>query len=468
MKKPSSLIFHSLWRVALLAPSVAFVGSLRAQDGRLINDVPIQVSGKAIDTDGKPIAGATIYLVSTNNSPDKLIGTSITGAEGRFDFHDAALSIVSDPNDKKIIPSGTFQLFGKSPQHAFAWQGMKFVQVGGRKGANTFNAGDKIDLDLLFEVPTWITGRFVDENGRPIPGVKLELSSCNYVTVGVENQSNDNFREFWAINQAREVMPELLQATTDMDGRFEFRNIPPEVMCRLHVSHPDYGRKSLYASTAKPAPATYGGGQPVEPLPIQMTLHKTRTVPVQVKLSDTGLPAVGVRLSANQTRATGDGGWGTSDKDGKLTLRLPPGQYQLEGDPPKGAEYVRTIHAFQVKNEPIEQPIELLMERGCVLIFKAIDADTGRGIPDVTFWYEKTPGSRWQVQSNPSRVDHPQTNDKGEMRVVAEPGKRRYGIGFSPMPDGYVVVDSKDWGPGRELDLLAGKTIVEEFKLRKP
>ena len=139
----------------------------------------------------------------------------------------------------------------------------------------------------------------------------------------------------------------------------------------------------------------------------------------------------------------------------------------MEGDPPKGAEYVRTIHSFQVKNEPIEQPIELLMERGCVLIFKAIDADTGRGIPDVTFWYEKTPGSRRQVQSNPSRVDNARTNDKGEMRVVAEPGKRRYGLEFSPTPEGYVVVDSKDRALGRELELQAGQTIIVEFKLRK-
>ena len=310
MKKPSSLIFHSLWRVAVFHECCTCIYRITHAVVRAINDVPIQVSGKAIDTDGKPVAGATIYLVSTNNSPDKLIGTTITDAEGRFDFHDAALPIVSDPNYKNSVPSGTFQLFGKSPQHAFAWQGMKFVQVGGRKGENTFNAGDKIDLDLLFEVPTWITGRFVDENGQPIPGVELELSSCNYVTVGVENQSNDNFREFWAINQAREVMPELLSATTDMDGRFEFRNIPSEVMCWLHVSHPDYGRKSLYASTAKPAPATYGGGQPVEPLPIQMTLHKTRTVLVQAKLSDTGSPAADVRISATQTRATGDGALG--------------------------------------------------------------------------------------------------------------------------------------------------------------
>src|SRR6185369_3048854 len=167
-----------------------------------------------------------------------------------------------------------------------------------------------------------------------------------------------------------------------------------------------------------------------------------------------------VRISANQTRATGDGAWGTSDKDGKLKLKLPPGQYKLMGDPPKGAEYIRTIHSFEVKNEPTEQPIELLMERGCILIFKAIDADTGRGIPDVTFWYERTPGSRSQVQSNSSRVDNPRTDDKGEMRAVAEPGKRRYGIGFSPTPDGYVVVDSKDRAPGRELELQVGQTIV--------
>ena len=146
-----------------------------AASGRVTNYVPIQISGKAIDTDGKPVAGATIYLVSTNNSPDKLIGTTITDAEGRFDFHDATLPIVSDPNNKKIVPSGTFELFGKSPQHAFAWQGMKFVQVDGRKDENTFHVGDKIDLDLLFEAPTstLVASSMKTGNQFPVPNSRL-------------------------------------------------------------------------------------------------------------------------------------------------------------------------------------------------------------------------------------------------------------------------------------------------------
>ena len=190
-------------------------------------------------------------------------------------------------------------------------------------------------------------------------------------------------------------------------------------------------------------------------------------MPVQVKFSDSGGPPQ-VFASAPPEGATGDGAWGTSGNSGKLTLKLPPGTYQLRGDPPIGSEYVRTFQSFEVKDQPSEQPVELQMNRGCVIVFKAIDADTGHGIPDVTFWYEKTPGSRWQVQSDSSRINNPRTNDKGEMRVVAEPGKRRYGLGFTPTPDGYVVENPQDRVPGRELELKAAQTTVVEFKLHKP
>ena len=184
-------------------PTKADTATETEANGRLITYVPITVSGKAIDAAGRPVIGATIYLVSTNNSPDKLLGSTITDAAGRFNFSDAKLPLVSDPNDERSVPFGTFELFGKSSQHAFAWQGMKFVQRNGPQDGHHFNVGDQIALNLLFDVPCWITGRFVDETGKPVAGVNVEINSCDYVDPTVENQSNDNFREFWAIHQAR-------------------------------------------------------------------------------------------------------------------------------------------------------------------------------------------------------------------------------------------------------------------------
>jgi hypothetical protein len=120
-----------------------------------------------------------------------------------------------------------------------------------------------------------------------------------------------------------------------------------------------------------------------------------------------------------------------------------------------------------VEEAPAEQSIILRQQEGCVLILKAIDADTGKGVAKVNFWYEKEKGSRWGVQSSTVIVDNPVTNDKGELRAVVQPGEGRYGLEFGPLPDGYEHENPDDFLPGRELVLPAGKTITEVFKIRK-
>src|SRR5436190_13141732 len=45
-----------------------------ANGGRVFRDVPINVRGNAIDSEGRPVAGATIFLVSNINSPKPLLG----------------------------------------------------------------------------------------------------------------------------------------------------------------------------------------------------------------------------------------------------------------------------------------------------------------------------------------------------------------------------------------------------------
>jgi hypothetical protein len=104
-----------------------------------------------------------------------------------------------------------------------------------------------------------------------------------------------------------------------------------------------------------------------------------------------------------------------------------------------------------------------------VIVFKVLDADTGKGVPGSSFWCEmdSPKGGRTGVQANTTYVLDPKTNDKGELRAVVFPGKRHYGIGWNPLPDLYRAVDSADSSPGRLLDCIAGETLSVEFKVRK-
>jgi hypothetical protein len=232
-------------------------------------------------------------------------------------------------------------------------------------------------------------------------------------------------------------------------------------------------RASLYTCTSLAPPETYST-QPVTRLPIELILHTVRTIAVQVQAANSGEPLVGVKVRAGETSDTGHSSFGISDKDGKVALKLPPGTYKLQGDPPTKSDFARTSQELVVNDLPSEQPVTLRIQPGCVLVLKAIDSDTGLGIPDVTFWYEMTelPGGRkgrgmTSVQSHSTTVDNPKSNADGELRAVVTPGVRRYGIGLNPLPTDYEAVSREDVRPGRLLNLPAGETIKADFLLRK-
>ena len=436
---------------------------------------PITVSGRALDSAGKPIEGATIYLISTN-VVQQTLGETKTGRDGRYEFREAKLPV---PKQAKgdFFKQGNFLVFGKAPDRAFSWRGMKtlcidprFVGPDGKLDAHQretgYLPGEKIELDLTFAAPRPLTGRVVDEKGEPISKVQLRLANCDFLnTAGKE--THHNYREFWGINQAEELMPEQFLAESDAEGKFQLSHVPPEMLVWLLLEHADYASASLYTATSDSPPAEHDG-HPVEKLPLAIKLRGVRTVPVEVTFFDTGKPAKDVSVSAFEKRASGTYANGKSDEKGRVTLKLPPGRYKFLGDPPQDSDYIRTMQELVVEDSPASQPAALKLDSGCVLVLKAIDADTGKGVPGVSFWYEmdEPKGSRTGVQANTTYISHPKTNDKGELRAVVVPGKRHYGVGWSPLPEGYRVVDPADQTKGREVPCAAGEKVVVEFQVR--
>ena len=80
------------------------------------------VSGWALNEQGHPIEGATIYLVKTNCSPENVLAQVTNNANGRYEFRDAPL----ESND--IGPwheMAYFRVVDKAAGKSFAWRGMK-------------------------------------------------------------------------------------------------------------------------------------------------------------------------------------------------------------------------------------------------------------------------------------------------------------------------------------------------------
>src|SRR5262249_19209723 len=161
---------------------------------------------------GKPVAGATIFIISTYASR-KFLGKTTTDREGAYAFRDLPLPIpVNKSYDVK--DHGYFQVFGRAPGRAFSWSRLTTLCLDlsrkERRGPDQslFVGDEKIEVDLVFDKPYPITGRCIDERGRPIAGVKLTLSNCLRIGAKPTDVQYPRYlREFeWLQYHAAELM----------------------------------------------------------------------------------------------------------------------------------------------------------------------------------------------------------------------------------------------------------------------
>jgi protocatechuate 3,4-dioxygenase beta subunit len=435
--------------------------------------IPITVSGRAADSEGKPITGATIHLVSTNGI-DAPIETTTTDRDGTYTFRNARLPVARNRDDAPF--AGTFQVYGTAPGHGFTWHGMRFYQHGRRpddwkvagEDYSLFGSDPKV-MNLRFSPAAALGGRIEDETGRPVPNVKVRIWHCDYLdTAGKE--SHHNFREFWAISAA----PAALTTTkTDEDGRFRLEGLPKEAGFWIHVTHPEYAWLGVYAATTSrrttefdfPRQVTAGNERPpVETGEMKITLRATRRIAVRTVFADSGKPAPRVRVSAGRGSAGNNAG-GTTDSEGRLVLRLPPGEYEILADPTEGgAACVRTISSFRVNEQQIDQSLEVRVKPGCVLILEVVDAKTGNGIPGIQFLGESNDnrGARSRVQSRTGYIDNPVSGTDGRLRAVVSPGEGVYSVGHIPESAGY-----RESSVTKRVTLTAGQTVNIQFQLER-
>lgn len=446
----------------------------------------INVSGRALDDARQPIAGATIFLVTSSGLPNSVDRSTKTDAEGRYEFRDYPLPVAARESDDHYEGS-TIHLFGKAPGHAVAWRGERLVywrvpqvRAGGNgRFANPELPGEEdIVLDLKFARPKQVAGRMLDEQGRPIAGLKVELAGCEFLDP-MKKEMHGYTPEFPGSNQrAKPLMPEVFFATTDAEGRFAFESVPVEAICIMRAKHPDFGSIMFFTAASDQPPATFrgfAGPEPVLPLPVEIKLRRLREVTVKVVHESTVQPAAGARVDAHAWQGARVASDVEADAAGVAVLRLPPGTYGLTADPGRdsNADCIRTRVELVVEEPANPQPVKLLaLKPGAIVILKAVDADTGAPIAGIPFWeavdfdtQKGVPGAR--IQTHNWVADNPVTNDKGELRAVVVPGKRAYGVDFyTVLVVGYDVI-GEDFRRGRELELTAGETTRAEFRIRK-
>jgi|GEM_PF-6965471 len=436
---------------------------------------PITVRGRAIDSEGNPVIGATIFLVSTRGT-DAPLGTTTTDRDGLYIFHSARLPVSQEERDN-FPQQGQFQVFGTAQGHGFAWHGMRTYLPRPRPANrniasedHTLYRGEPLVMDLRFPPVAVLTGRIVDEAGRPVPEATVRIIGCDYLDTK-QKESHPNFREFWSI---RALPPTSTVSKTDKDGHFRLEGLPKEAGLRISIRHPEYAGLFRYAATTArpttefdyPLHSIVPGEKrpPVQTGELNITLHSTRRIAVRTVYADTGQPAPKVRVSVSRG-ADGSSAGGTTDAVGKLELRLPPGEYDILADPIDGkADFIRTRSSFTVTDELAEQALEVHVNPGSNLILEVVDAKTGEGISGVTFMCEidDRPRVRTTVQSRTGYIDHPRSDAKGRLRAVVAPGERIYALGQIPEAAGYGQKYLE-----KRVVLPARQTVTVRFELEK-
>jgi beta-lactamase regulating signal transducer with metallopeptidase domain len=432
---------------------------------------PITATGRAIDKNGDPIPRAKIYLASPRNTGAPL-ATSTTDDKGVYKFDDVELAI--ERQDGKDA-HGSFEVFGQAEGYGFAWRPLKWFYsdklrstdspnlIPGYDLPRSFGREDAIDLDIRFGPPAKLRGRVVNDLGEPIANTPVAIRDGEPFANEFVNEGLESFN--WP-----SLVPESIKIRrADKDGRFEFTALPAKHSFRLDLKPPGYTPVIIYAAT-QAEPSKNDEGLEVFGNDFEVIFERPRKLKLRIVYGDSGQPAPKVGIGGKVTEA---GFWETTDDNGIVEVPLPDGKFKLSVMPRYGTPYLRTEVELDVTADTAERTTTIKLHPAAVANINVIDADTLEPISGVDVWIEKhrpngapyreIHGYRsWEVETRISHYESPRSDEKGEMRVLFEPGKQRIGVGLKAYPEGYEPVEPD----GKVIEVEAGKPRSILFQLR--
>ena len=162
--------------------------------GQPAKTVAVTISGRAKDSAGKPVAGATINLCVGSNMNRAAASTTTSDSDGHYVFKDVELPLQLASGSQEPHYAGGFSLYGTAAGHGFAWSGSRTFwdrvkpsdveDVPGdwrrRPGGVDFYRDEPTIVDLEFTPATSLKGRVIDDEGHPIRDVELSLWHADY------------------------------------------------------------------------------------------------------------------------------------------------------------------------------------------------------------------------------------------------------------------------------------------------
>jgi protocatechuate 3,4-dioxygenase beta subunit len=312
---------------------------------RIANET-VTLSGRVLDPDGKPVAGAEITVrwswATEGATAPRIKATS--GADGHFHLRFDRADIGKPPLPPEAEP---YQFAPLQVVAAAKGYGPGWINVGrGAKGA-------RLILRLAKDNDP-IKGRVRDVQLRPVTDATVHV-----VTAQADDWLCDPF-------------PGLENgAPTDKEGRFVLTGIGRDRKVRLSVEGPSIERKRIEVSTEKPPAAT-----------VEVIARPTKVLEGTVSAEDTGKPLAGVVIRGGPQHGTHTGIYTLTDAQGRYRLvGLPKGEsYEVTAWPNRGQTFIpKTATAGDSQGlKPIT--VDFRLQRGAVLRARMVDKGTGRPV----------------------------------------------------------------------------------------
>jgi protocatechuate 3,4-dioxygenase beta subunit len=350
------------------------------------------VSGQVLDPDGRPVAGASIYLTALADDRAVQRPRTTTDADGRFAISVTRSELYSMPD--WFDARRRIQVIAQAPGFGPAWT---------EEGEGT--SGGPVMLRLARDdVP--IEGTIADLEGRPVAGAKVRPTMLSAGLSDGLDPFFEIYRENALVspgdNRIFRSFPGRLpgwpaEIVADEQGRFRLTGVGRERIVGLEVEGPAIETRTIHvltrweidlSRTNRTSPhhqMLIQGGYTV-PIYHGPKFHHLAepSRPIEGTIADraTGRPLAGVDLRAYLS------GRGTivearSGADGRFRFvgLATEGKLRVEARPGKGQPYLReSVERALRSSEEAPVRVDLALTRGVLVRGRVIDGATKRGV----------------------------------------------------------------------------------------
>jgi protocatechuate 3,4-dioxygenase beta subunit len=387
----------------------------------------VEVHGRVVDPEGKPFAGAKVYLVEGNYTAEKPRHIEVKSAiDGTFRLSAASRAARGAEDD----PFADTALVATAPGHGPAI-----------RDADSFEPSRDLTLVLaLDDVP--VRGRILDLQGKPLAGVSVQVVSlaapkASDLTpwlealqanpreyIDLEGQFLDRVSFHYSVSPFPAVV-------TDAEGRFELTGVGRERLVEVILQGPTIARTwvSILTRPGKSIVATMPGGGKLYGATFDHAAAPTRPIVGTVRDKDTGKPLAGVivqgdKFAGSDTRDSSIVRTVT-DKDGRYRLvgMAEGADYVIKAAPAAGHPYYQSEHEVKdtIGLEPVT--VDFTLKRGILVKGRVLEKATGRPVFASVTYVVFADNPAYKAVPGFTTESYLQTEEDGSFQLVACPGR---------------------------------------------